>query len=76
MNAHNTNERSRFSGQTLTEAGYSKFNQGQPDNARPGESCGAIFRGGQLDDLWCDRPAVFICEKRPDYICHTEENQQ
>ena len=56
-----------ITGQTLREAGYSKFSGGEPNNAAPGEKCGAIYRTALLDDLWCDRPAAFICEKKPDF---------
>ncbi|KAJ8719523.1 hypothetical protein PYW08_011698 [Mythimna loreyi] len=58
-------------GQTLTEAGYNKFAPGEPSNAAPGESCGSIIRSGLLNDLWCDRPVAFICEKSPGpFLCH------
>lgn len=56
-----------FSGQTLTEAGYSKFMPGEPNNLEPGQSCGTIGRGGLLADIWCERPFLFICEKSPGY---------
>nr|AQY54443.1 immulectin 7 [Hepialus xiaojinensis] len=52
-----------ITGETLQEAGYNEFAGNQPDNVSPGEHCGAMFRNGQLDDLWCDRPYLFICER-------------
>uniref|UniRef100_A0A2A4IYF0 C-type lectin domain-containing protein n=1 Tax=Heliothis virescens TaxID=7102 RepID=A0A2A4IYF0_HELVI len=66
-------------GETLSEAGYAKFSPGEPANATPGEFCGSIYRTALLNDLWCDKPAPFICEKRPDHpaVCHPladEEN--
>ncbi|KAJ8715351.1 hypothetical protein PYW07_009833 [Mythimna separata] len=53
-------------GQTLSEAGFSKFNAGEPNGAHVGEFCGSIHRSGLLNDLLCDTPCVFICEKSPD----------
>ncbi|KAJ8709532.1 hypothetical protein PYW08_009536 [Mythimna loreyi] len=50
-------------GQTLTDAGYSKF-RGNPAS---GQSCGAIDRNARLDDWWCDATIPFICEKTPDF---------
>ncbi|XP_034830760.1 macrophage mannose receptor 1-like [Maniola hyperantus] len=55
-------------GQTLEEAGYAGWPKGQPDNASPGEYCGALFPEGMLDDYWCDRTAKFLCEKEPDSL--------
>nr|XP_049705021.1 uncharacterized protein LOC110376681 [Helicoverpa armigera] len=59
-------------GETLSEAGYDKFSLGEPLNATTGEFCGSIYRTAMLNDLWCDKPAPFICEKNPDYpaVCH------
>ncbi|XP_047995246.1 hemolymph lipopolysaccharide-binding protein-like isoform X2 [Leguminivora glycinivorella] len=54
-------------GQTLKQAGYDKWSGGQPDNATA-QFCGAMFNNGQLDDVWCDRPCPFICEKKPDSL--------
>ncbi|KAJ8715421.1 hypothetical protein PYW07_009903 [Mythimna separata] len=54
-------------GQTLVEAGFSTFSSENPSNAPPGQYCGAIYRFGQLDDMFCDRAAAFFCEKSPDY---------
>ncbi|KAJ8709539.1 hypothetical protein PYW08_009543 [Mythimna loreyi] len=53
--------------QTLVEAGYSKFSSGQPNNVAPGQSCGGIYRSSLLVDIFCDRPATFICEKSPGF---------
>nr|AQY54444.1 immulectin 8 [Hepialus xiaojinensis] len=50
-------------GQTLAEAGYNQFAGNQPDDAPPGERCGSIFRNAQLNDAWCDRLFLFICER-------------
>ncbi|KAJ8709535.1 hypothetical protein PYW08_009539 [Mythimna loreyi] len=64
-------------GKTLVETGYGTFSGGEPNNFTPGEQCGAIYRSGKLDDLWCDRPAPFICEKDPDYpdVCRAETDE-
>ncbi|CAH0719669.1 unnamed protein product, partial [Brenthis ino] len=52
-------------GQTLTEAGYAKFAPGEPNNSTTGEFCGAVYRNGMFDDLWCENRYAFICEKDP-----------
>lgn len=67
---------SLFLGKTLDEAGYSKFSLGEPNNSKPEERCGSIYRSGLLNDLWCDRPAPFICEKSPDHppVCRALKN--
>ncbi|KAJ8715422.1 hypothetical protein PYW07_009904 [Mythimna separata] len=54
-------------GQTLAEAGFGTFSPGNPSNGAPGQYCGAIYRIGQLDDMYCDKLAAFFCEKSPDY---------
>ncbi|XP_047036312.1 macrophage mannose receptor 1-like isoform X1 [Helicoverpa zea] len=65
-------------GETLKEAGYDKFSGGEPNNATTGEHCGAIYRSALLDDLWCDKPAPFICEKDPAYppICQPTADEE
>ncbi|CAH1641633.1 unnamed protein product [Spodoptera littoralis] len=64
-----------INGQTLVEAGYNKFSGGEPNNATTGESCGSMYRNGLLNDLWCEKPAPFICEKNPRYppVCRKSE---
>ncbi|KAH9644681.1 hypothetical protein HF086_011850, partial [Spodoptera exigua] len=64
-------------GQTLEEAGYKKFASGEPNNATRGEYCGGILRTALLCDLWCERPAPFICEKKRNHphICLPLERQ-
>ena len=61
-----------FSGQVLEEAGYGRFSPGEPNNAGGGQYCGSIYRNGLIDDMFCYEPAVFICEKSPEYdsACH------
>ncbi|XP_026732761.1 macrophage mannose receptor 1-like [Trichoplusia ni] len=63
-------------GQTLWEAGYSKFSPGEPNNATTGEYCGAIYRTSLLIDLWCNNVYAFICEKDPKYpaVCTAHLN--
>ncbi|CAH1641630.1 unnamed protein product [Spodoptera littoralis] len=64
-------------GQTLDEAGYSKFSGGEPSNSTEGEFCGSMYRSGLLNDLWCERPAPFICEKNPNYppVCRALQHK-
>ncbi|XP_028161368.1 C-type mannose receptor 2-like isoform X1 [Ostrinia furnacalis] len=66
-------------GQTIEEAGYASWAGGQPDNSRAhdnGSYCGAMFRTGLLDDIWCESvPFAFICEKAPDSLVADDEKQ-
>ncbi|XP_059056888.1 macrophage mannose receptor 1-like [Achroia grisella] len=53
-------------GQTLEEAGYASWESESPDNKKlnnVGQHCGGMMRNGLLDDVWCDVPMPFICEK-------------
>ncbi|KAH9644688.1 hypothetical protein HF086_011857 [Spodoptera exigua] len=54
-------------GQTLQEAGYSKFASGEPSNSTTGEFCGGICRSALLNDLACEKPIAFICQKKRDF---------
>nr|XP_034830465.1 uncharacterized protein LOC117987550 isoform X1 [Maniola hyperantus] len=63
-------------GQTLEEAGYAQFSGGEPNNATTGEYCGAVYRNGKFDDLWCENPYAFICEKNPDSLLCDDNDQQ
>ncbi|CAK1547067.1 unnamed protein product [Leptosia nina] len=60
-------------GQTLEEAGYAKFEKGQPDAAPPGEYCGGMFRGATLNDVWCHESLAFICEKTVDSLIEWDD---
>ncbi|KAF9411393.1 hypothetical protein HW555_009794 [Spodoptera exigua] len=65
-------------GQTLEEAGYSKFRPGQPNNiGSVGEFCLAIDRDALFHDVTCHGLGPFICEKKPDYppVCSPLKNQ-
>ncbi|XP_022121564.2 macrophage mannose receptor 1 [Pieris rapae] len=63
--------------QTLQEAGYSNFADGEPNNATTGEFCGAIYRNGRFNDLLCENRYVFLCEKDPEsFMCEQEEEEQ
>ncbi|KAH9644687.1 hypothetical protein HF086_011856 [Spodoptera exigua] len=65
-------------GQTLEEAGYSKFRPGQPNNiGSVGEFCLAIDRDALFHDITCHGLGPFICEKKPDYppVCSPLKNQ-
>ncbi|KAJ8709531.1 hypothetical protein PYW08_009535 [Mythimna loreyi] len=61
-------------GETLAEAGYDKWNSGEP-TATGGEFCGSLWRNGYLNDVWCDKNFSFICEKDPHYpgVCHADQ---
>ncbi|XP_046736227.1 hemolymph lipopolysaccharide-binding protein-like [Diprion similis] len=51
-------------GQTLSEAGYSKWPPGEPNNIwnnKP-ENCGSLDENGQLNDIGCDVQIGFVCE--------------
>ncbi|XP_047035846.1 uncharacterized protein LOC124641724 [Helicoverpa zea] len=65
-------------GETIEVAGYDKFSPSEPTNATTGEHCGAIYRSALLDDLWCYKPAPFICEKDPAYppICQPMADEE
>ncbi|XP_045448529.1 macrophage mannose receptor 1-like [Melitaea cinxia] len=71
MGFHDWGEHGEFltiEGDTLTEAGFAKFSPGEPNNATTGEFCGAVYRNGMYDDLWCENKYAFICEKSPDSL--------
>ncbi|KAI8435523.1 hypothetical protein MSG28_003819 [Choristoneura fumiferana] len=64
--------------QTLQEAGYDKWTSGEPANItdtkhKNGQYCGAVRRPGTLNDVWCDLPTPFICEKAPDSLINDED---
>nr|AQY54442.1 immulectin 6 [Hepialus xiaojinensis] len=40
-----------------------KFSGGEPNDFAPGERCGAMYRNGLFDDIWCNRPNIFACER-------------
>ncbi|XP_059062351.1 secretory phospholipase A2 receptor-like [Achroia grisella] len=51
-------------GQTLEDAGYSSWNPEKEGSSFTNtKRCGAISRTGFLQVTWCDRPAMFLCEK-------------
>ncbi|RVE45768.1 hypothetical protein evm_009568 [Chilo suppressalis] len=66
-------------GQSIVDAGYSTFAQGQPDDDKSfdstGSHCGGMFRDGLLDDFWCiGNTLPFICEKRPDSLTAEDDD--
>ncbi|KAJ8715437.1 hypothetical protein PYW07_009919 [Mythimna separata] len=63
-------------GQTLMEAGYNKFQPGEP-NGEDTEFCGCIFRSGLLCNVWCHEKFTFICEKNTTYpgVCQEKNNR-
>ncbi|XP_046959960.1 secretory phospholipase A2 receptor [Vanessa cardui] len=77
MGFHDWGEHGEFltiHGDTLLEAGYDKFSPGEPNNATTGEFCGAVYRNGMYDDLWCENKYAFICEKDVDsLLCETDD---
>ncbi|XP_077297689.1 macrophage mannose receptor 1-like isoform X2 [Arctopsyche grandis] len=48
---------------------YNVWEHNQPDNAGSGENCVALHREGKLNDIDCNTPTAFICQKR--YITET-----
>ncbi|XP_046964419.1 C-type mannose receptor 2-like [Vanessa cardui] len=51
-------------GQTLDDAGYASWSPTKEDNKEiKVKRCGAISRTGFLKVTYCDRPAMFLCEK-------------
>lgn len=64
-----------ISGETLEEAGFAKFQNGQPSNSTPGEYCGAVYRNSEFNDVPCDAFFAFICEKSPHYpeTCESDD---
>ncbi|XP_061713801.1 CD209 antigen-like protein B isoform X1 [Cydia pomonella] len=77
---HDWNEHGEWltvQGQTLQQAGYARWSHGQPTSVpykdHPVEYCGGIQRSAGLDDLWCDMPYHFICEKTPDSLLWDEQ---
>lgn len=63
-------------GQTLQEAGYSRWHSGEPNNSTPGQLCGAVYRDAGLDDLWCEGLYSFICEKTPGSLLWDDQEDQ
>ena len=57
------------SGQTLEEAGYTGWADGEPSKFSPDgklkEDCGSIFEDGLLHAYPCTDAQVFICEHVP-----------
>ncbi|KAG6455243.1 secretory phospholipase A2 receptor [Manduca sexta] len=52
-------------GQSLEEAGYSSWSHIHEEPPEmESKRCGAISRTGFLQVTWCDRPAMFLCERR------------
>ncbi|XP_073947442.1 macrophage mannose receptor 1-like isoform X3 [Choristoneura fumiferana] len=50
-------------GQSLTEAGFKTFSDGEPNNMGNNKKCGSVMRNGLLDDHNCTERLAFICEK-------------
>ncbi|KAJ0176905.1 hypothetical protein K1T71_006914 [Dendrolimus kikuchii] len=62
----------------LIDTGVISWSQGQPKNITYnglGESCGCIRRDGSFNDAWCHLPLGFICEKAPDSLERTEDDE-
>ncbi|XP_044743667.1 hemolymph lipopolysaccharide-binding protein-like [Chrysoperla carnea] len=48
-------------GLNIESSGFNHFSPGEPNN--PGvENCGTIGRNGLLNDYFCDRKSIYICE--------------
>ncbi|XP_049867544.1 uncharacterized protein LOC126367827 [Pectinophora gossypiella] len=69
-----TEQWATIQGQSLSEAGYSVFSPGEPNNARGDEFCASVGRNGMLFDDPCTRPIPFICEKEPTTSCDVKPN--
>ncbi|XP_049880809.1 C-type mannose receptor 2-like [Pectinophora gossypiella] len=73
---HDWNERGEYltiHGQTLNEAGYERWNPGEPNNP-DSQFCGGMFRNGNLDNSSCEKRSAFICEKDPESLmCDHDE---
>ncbi|CAH2038130.1 unnamed protein product, partial [Iphiclides podalirius] len=56
-------------GQTLAEAGYSKFSGGEPNNgSASGEFCVGVYKTALFNDVPCESKNAFICEKSPNSL--------
>ena len=42
---------------------YQNWGRGQPSNSNGNEECGSISQGGSWNDISCDTPLHFICER-------------
>ncbi|KAI8435531.1 hypothetical protein MSG28_003827 [Choristoneura fumiferana] len=60
-------------GQTLKEAGFDEWSKGQPDYSGGRQDCGALLKGGFLDDNFCYNILPFICEKLPSSLLGYED---
>lgn len=50
--------------QTLPEAGFTTWQDGEPNNFESREYCGALFRkNGKYNDVDCTLRYAFVCEK-------------
>ncbi|KAJ8715413.1 hypothetical protein PYW07_009895 [Mythimna separata] len=60
-------------GQTLSEAGYSRWYSGEP-TLYANEYCAALWRNRLIYDAGCDTPLPFFCEKSPQYpaVCRAD----
>ncbi|KOB51774.1 C-type lectin 10 [Operophtera brumata] len=72
--------RLNISGETLKQAGFHRFKDGEPSNSTrartgdDGEYCGSIVRSGKLNDVFCNVHIPFICEKKPDSLFQDTED--
>ncbi|XP_049867562.1 C-type lectin domain family 4 member E-like [Pectinophora gossypiella] len=68
---YNNGQWTTTDGQPLSEAGYSEFSPGEPNNAAGDEYCASVNRRGKLLDEPCRRALPYICEKDPD-VCYNQ----
>jgi hypothetical protein len=50
-----------FVDETLREAGYEKWNGGEP-NGGTDENCGMIYRSSKIASHWCHDRLPYFCE--------------
>lgn len=51
---------------SIARSGFNSWSDkwgGQPDNAGGYENCGVLLNDGTLNDVECDHPQRFFCEK-------------
>ncbi|XP_049867096.1 macrophage mannose receptor 1-like [Pectinophora gossypiella] len=57
--------------ETLQEAGYSEWSEGEPNNYQDTEYCGTIFlNNGKYNDVECAHLYQFVCEKEVHAATH------
>lgn len=61
-------------GESLDQAGYAKWRDGEPNNLDGGENCGSLkfypdSHEARMNDLPCDNELPYVCEfNHPNFI--------